>query len=482
MCGIIGIAGNVGPDGKKAFTEMLYAGALRGGDSTGIAVVDTQGRTKVFKKAFSAIDFLNCKDYDKTLVWGDNIYIGHNRAATRGEVNHNNAHPFEAGKIVGVHNGTLRGEWRLPDSKYFAVDSETLINAIATLGIDEAWKLTEGAAALVWWNTEDKTLNMLRNTERPLFYAWTEDKKTLMWASEWHMMLWLASRNGIKLETPLELPPNVLHTFTVPLGFAAAAKEFEKVHVRQLSPFVPMSYPGYQGGNGGYHGRGGNVGNVSPFPKKTIELLPPPGRIGRGISTTTAADNLFDPHKDFYDDNWDIEIPFVGKYRDSSPEGNAYWVCETSLDPKINLRVCLNLVKGSSILLDKDSIELNELLGSGVGLTGLVKAIKFGNEFAPVAYLLIDRRTITIATELEETPPEDTDEESIATYVKGYNGRMLSLREFETVVHHGCGVCSGIPDVDAASTLIWTTPDSFICDECKDLPLVHDFMNIRNTH
>lgn len=452
-------------------------------DSTGIAAIDTQGAHKIFKRAYPSVEFMQFKDYDKTLNWGDNVYIGHNRAATRGAVNHANAHPFHTGKIVGVHNGTLRGAWRLPDEKYYDVDSECLLNAIDTLGVDEAWKITDGAAALAWWNLQDKTLNLLRNNERTLFYAYSKDFKTLLWASEWEMMTWCASRNKIDLQDPLEIPPNVLHTFTVPLGFAATAKEFEKVRVRQLSPFVQPSCLGYQRRNdAGSGNRGGNVGNVSPFPRKKIITLP-------GSHTTTGQnstqeiktfkDNLFEEHKEFFDKWWDVDIEFIPVSRGTTQEGNVYWHCTTPFCKDINLRVCLSFQRGSGVLLDKDSLEIDRLLETKEKMSGLLKSgIKFSQDAVPLAFLRIEKSTIQISAE-EDGPPEDEDNRD-GVYVPTYSGRMLNFKEFTQAVKHGCGVCSIPPSFEEATDLEWTAPDTFICKECQSLPFVQDFMNIGN--
>jgi GMP synthase-like glutamine amidotransferase len=123
------------------------------------------------------------------------VFIGHNRAATKGAVNRNNAHPFEYGKIVGSHNGTLTtrsfNDLKKALDDDFAVDSMAIFAAIDRLGIRDTVKLLEnghtssdGAWSLVWYDREADTINFLRNKHRPMYFAYSEDAKRLYWASE----------------------------------------------------------------------------------------------------------------------------------------------------------------------------------------------------------------------------------------------------------------------------------------------------------
>jgi hypothetical protein len=110
-------------------------------------------------------------------------------------INHYNTHPFEFDHITGAHNGTLdyQSQKRLEEAigEKYPVDSQTMIAAIAKLGIEETISLCEegatssdGAWALVWYDAMDNSLNFLRNKHRPMWYAFNEELDRIFWGSE----------------------------------------------------------------------------------------------------------------------------------------------------------------------------------------------------------------------------------------------------------------------------------------------------------
>ena len=132
MCGIVGIAtkqfnGFTNAEGDM-FRDMLYLDAFRGWDSTGVFGVDKHSNVQVHKEASQAADFIHTDEFKKfkgELVQRGLFAVGHNRAATRGEVVDKNAHPFVIDdKIVLVQNGTWRGDHK--KIKDTAVDTEAL--------------------------------------------------------------------------------------------------------------------------------------------------------------------------------------------------------------------------------------------------------------------------------------------------------------------------------------------------------------------
>jgi hypothetical protein len=100
-----------------------------------------------------------------------------------------NAHPFRQGAIVGAHNGTIHhGLDKLPGDKeklQGTTDSEKLYLALSTgAKLQEVIDKVTGAAALTWWNSEDRTFNLYRNAQRPLFYCWNKASGNMYYASE----------------------------------------------------------------------------------------------------------------------------------------------------------------------------------------------------------------------------------------------------------------------------------------------------------
>lgn len=193
MCGHVGIAGNLELKDEKTFQKMLVLDTFRGPDSTGFASIRNNGDVKIAKIASHPFDLFDTKKFNDAFnAFSSTVLLGHNRLATKGKVNHNNAHPFEYGHIIGAHNGTLHhSSWQALDKlngEPTDVDSQAIFLAISKFGIEETIKHMEGAWALVWIDMEKKTLNFLRNKERTFWYGYTEDWKKLFWASEWPMI------------------------------------------------------------------------------------------------------------------------------------------------------------------------------------------------------------------------------------------------------------------------------------------------------
>lgn len=216
MCGIhFVIKGKVtcqhGLDGfmKNAF----LANQVRGTDSSGLfqlqhTKTDGAHDVKYLKRAASGTEFLKEREVGDLLFQADArpVTVGHVRAATAGGVTEANAHPFvvvreDGSRIIGVHNGTLEG-WRSKDgASRFDVDSRWLYQKIAEDGVD-AFSGFLGAYALVWYDSKTpEVINVARNSKRPLFWALTADRKSMVAASEMGMVGWLAGRNGITLDT-----------------------------------------------------------------------------------------------------------------------------------------------------------------------------------------------------------------------------------------------------------------------------------------
>jgi len=222
MCGIIGVASscNNGFTQKEAdvFTEMLFYDQLRGFDSTGVFGVDKHSNVLIHKEASTATDFLGTKEFKsfKNQLVRDGLFaVGHNRAATRGNIVDQNAHPFWIDdKIVLVQNGTWRGCHK--GVKNTEVDTEALAHIIAeepTLA--DALGKIQAAYALAWFNTETHTLNLIRNNERPLWLAKSK-AGTLYWASENTFIQAACQRQDVALDgLPVLLEPYMHVALTI---------------------------------------------------------------------------------------------------------------------------------------------------------------------------------------------------------------------------------------------------------------------------
>jgi len=193
MCGLVGVAGDLSYRDEAMMRRLLLLDYFRGVDSTGFAAVRRDNNFHIAKVASHPIDLYDMGKFKSALNGNlSKVFIGHNRAATRGEVNTFNAHPFEFDNIVGAHNGTLEYQAvnRLEDAlgEKFPVDSMALLAGIAKLGLEETIGMINGAWALTWFDRERNTLNFLRNDQRPLWYSYEENFQRVFWASEWEMM------------------------------------------------------------------------------------------------------------------------------------------------------------------------------------------------------------------------------------------------------------------------------------------------------
>lgn len=230
MCGLIGFVTNqlngFTTQDNDVFKQLLYLDALRGQDSTGIAVLYNDGEMEIAKEAVPAQSFLEGKEplgMFYSLFSRGKAAIGHNRKKTIGEIKDATAHPFvidnenQKPQYAFIHNGTLLNfpalikdlptilneigvsAYTIPSSD---VDSEVLGTLLTRCDgditkISTVLSHVHGAYACAWIDQKTETLYLVRNSERPLFIAKTENG--LLFASEINMLVDIALRNNVKI-------------------------------------------------------------------------------------------------------------------------------------------------------------------------------------------------------------------------------------------------------------------------------------------
>ena len=215
MCGIVGFMGTGGEKCFKTFVDLLRIDVIRGPHSTGLALLPYGDKPPNIYKDVVLPDELLARDDVRQEMYQSRLgYIGHNRFATKGEINEENAHPFQYDHITGCHNGTVHALYHYPDRAQHKTDSQTILHSISTVGIDKTWEKLDGAAAVVWWNSEEKSYNIIRNDQRPLNFAITKNGYGIFFASESWMLAGCAKRNGVELDQIWSPRPNRLFTFT----------------------------------------------------------------------------------------------------------------------------------------------------------------------------------------------------------------------------------------------------------------------------
>ena len=252
MCGLVGVVGtSLSFQTNKALKQLLYIDSLRGPHSTGLAMNNGNNEVVTYKRALASADFLQLDKPSNMLmkVSGDFI-MGHNRYATQGEINDDNAHPFTYGNVTLAHNGTLTDQSTLPDHEEFVVDSENIAYAMGLVDDpEEVISKLIGAFALTWYNDWEMKFYLVRNSERPMWIAKAKLTDTYYYASERYMLEMILTRNSITYDIK-ELPVGELLTLDLNLNKIVATytpvklapKPKPKVNYQANSPNRPGNY------------------------------------------------------------------------------------------------------------------------------------------------------------------------------------------------------------------------------------------------
>jgi len=192
MCGIVGyisLKDDMFIKEKQHFMHFaLTLDSLRGYDSTGIITVNKRFQVHNQRSLMPGDKYVHSKHYRKNVLdsWAK---IGHNRAATRGSIKLQNTHPFKFGPVSLVHNGTLayKGSSLPTFDQKFEVDSMQIAHALSVAEVNEVKDVLEkvdGSFAIVWADQRDESINMARNMDRPMHFAFNRPKEILWFMSD----------------------------------------------------------------------------------------------------------------------------------------------------------------------------------------------------------------------------------------------------------------------------------------------------------
>lgn len=503
MCGITFAGSNWLSAGEvDAFKGLLYHSADRGIDSTGVFAVqkDLRGPHGVswLKEALPPAEFLNLQATDALFEPPGKkqikLLVGHNRAATVGEVKKSNAHPFNFANIIGVHNGTIASS-SLKHSKDHETDSEAFLREISENGIEATVKhiaRLSGAFAIAYYNKKDKTFNIIRNYQRPLSYA--SSGGTIYGASEKEMLAWYMERSGRKymVDSVVEIKPYHLYTFDMNAGFSV------KPEVKDIG--LPPSTGSYQGWGPG-RTTTPTTSTATPGHSKTAREL-------KALRDSINADKNIVRRWNELKSQWEYFYPFAARSNSKPPwnekEGDTLPLIgartATSIeDPTIlaasehrrallasyraahpqgspsSLAVGFEDGKGNVVILTREELEadrarqleipeflrrVSEQAGAALG------APDEGDGSYSESDIPASRGGEGI------DPSEDTGEDE---YFQNGDGKIITRNDLDEALSHGCGYCGSLLNIedviDENFNVEGFVYDSdvgkaFVCDSC----------------
>lgn len=442
MCGLVGVAGDIGGKEESIFKRLLEIDTIRGPHSTGILAVDARGEATVVKKVGTPWDLYEYKSCDDLFRKRLTVLLGHNRWATKGKINSVNAHPFEHDHIIGAHNGTLRNQALLINHEKFEVDSDNIFHSIAMVGVDETVKKLCGAFTLTWFDQDQSTMNFVRNAERPLYIAMAEHGRTIFWASEEWMLEVTLKIGGIKHHPIFQPAAGVLMSYKIQEGYAP--RELEHPTVRNLELHTYYVAKTTSTSTNGSGGKSGNVFEGAKEGKSEDTGTKKTGNV-------TVSDLILQGSVEF----------FVSSEAETAT-GQRYIQCyPTQDDCNVELRV----------YCEQDKPMWDWMMGASSYFEGKIRSFSSVGGNKASAYGVIDPRTIAETTTTYDL--NDADEPEAAVI---YGGKVVTEEEFDAAVCGGCANCKQIAFIEDSDEIVWLDKFNFICQDCKELPLVQEFI------
>jgi predicted glutamine amidotransferase len=457
MCGIAGLvtAGKYSSSYDDAFRDLLYMSALRGQDSTGVAVI----RPKDYilrKKAYSAIDFIQSRDWGavRSAISANSVVIGHARAATRGSVSHKNAHPFETDNLILVHNGSINNHYALDSGVTSDVDSEHIAFAMEKHGEQATLDKINGPAVLVWYNFKDTTFNIARTQGRNLH--WILDESGSLWfASEWEAIFAATARHDIKLTKEILFPPEN-HWFTWSMN---SAKDLSKYETKKITPKTYSSY-------GGGHGHRPFAEGGLPAPKWTSKSGNSVGTGGTAstrlalhettnTSTIKKINDKLRPWKLKVGDKVVMRPTQFYKYDGVKMKDlGAMWGYLDTKKGK-NLRVCIPGVDNDEFAFAHECYRADKK-------SYLIQIVNVATTDKKELYVV--GKCIDLMSKLESLQPSDEDIDT-SKWMCGPANQLIPRESWDRWVAAGCSLCQNKIELEDHENIEWIGEDN------KELPL-----------
>jgi hypothetical protein len=441
MCGIWGVlskrnSGLLMKDIQIA-KQMMVVTSLRGIDSSGVfmTVMDEGKKTsKIIRTVGDPFHIIlsevGDKFFDMAFKQGQ-VLVGHGRAATKGNIEIKNAHPFKEKHLTLVHNGTiwtgLEKYEALPDVE---VDSHALTHHLVEAGVEEGLRATKGAFAVIVHDSSEECLWIARNHQRPLHYFEDNDCIYIMSTKE-ALEFVLRSNNVHQYPHIREFEPEKLYCFDLERG---ALKFTSTINIAPKYEYQAYPFP-----------------NTERLPPGTQETS------GKGFRTITSVDNK---------KNKEIEFIVEKIERQSGPYFK--YICD-SADPLDRTPIVFTMRQYIPTLID----------ALGTAPIAHVQNIPKRNQKEYVVRV----KDIKWENDYDQTKAEEsvsgdeTSEDKKDVQVVTYGGKTLSrgwLREL--LNKHACSVCRETLDIADAEKIMVTESNHLVCPAC--LNEIKDHKNV----
>lgn len=479
MCGLFGIIKGKGITPQwydNAVKELAILNMLRGYDSTGLIVLPERGkqvRAETIKRAVNAATFVELPRANDAISYSGATQmggvIGHCRWATRGQVNLDNAHPFQHGGVTMVHNGTIDNPRELVAGHNFAffdTDSEHICYALSQAEPDAYKTVLEkilGPFVIAWHDARNGMTRVARNESstnvvREFHFAPSAKHPLLFMSSEWMALSLIEERNpNVAFKDIYVMEPGtVLSWKDDPRDF-----QLERFTMRKM-PKPPAAVPPKYA-----KGTGAGSGNVKQVLITDDEYIRTSGLAPVGSRITWAATSLALPKEK------SRHGLLRGYLLTSDAMPNLKHTCVKAYSQKLILAET-TLVKEAVVVgyvQEKRSIGTDHVMivmdVKDTDVTSLrgrpfISIDSTENYSAPTKGAPPEPVGTDAVTELNDPWPEDVTE---AANIDGPNGRKITLTEFSKLTKDGCAWCQC--DLFPTDEVHYTDRDEPLCPSCN---------------